>query len=255
MIAGQRHLGGADQVEVVGLEPVHLLGVRAEEPGARHHLRAHQHRRDHQRETVLRGQLHRELQQAQLQQRAARRSGSRTASRTPWRRAPCRSGPATRRVRGGPSGSRWPRGSPTVSSTTKSSSPPAGTPSMITLEIAMCAAVKAFSASACVGLGGLDLLGQFLGPLEQRGPLLRATPRRPACWPPSARRAGCRRPRPPRAGRRRRPAARRPGPGLRRGRAARRAPVGVLAQQLEVDHGATLLVGAIEQSATAGTTS
>ena len=37
VIAGQRHLGGADEVEVVGLEPVDLLGVRAEEPGARHH--------------------------------------------------------------------------------------------------------------------------------------------------------------------------------------------------------------------------
>src|SRR5690348_2107604 len=39
-------------------------------------------------------------------------------------------------------------GSPTTSRTAKSSSPPAGTPSMTTLEIAMCAAVNAVSASA-----------------------------------------------------------------------------------------------------------
>ena len=47
VVAGQRHLGGADEVQVVGLEAVDLVGVRAEEPGARHDLRPHQHRRDH----------------------------------------------------------------------------------------------------------------------------------------------------------------------------------------------------------------
>ena len=73
VVAGQRHLGGADQIEVVGLEPVHLLGVRAEEPGARHDLGPHQHRRDDEREAVLGRQPHRELHQPELQQRA--RSG------------------------------------------------------------------------------------------------------------------------------------------------------------------------------------
>ena len=63
-------------------------------------------------------------------------------------------------------------GSPTVSRTTKSSSPPAGTPSMMTFEIAMCAAVNALSASACSRLGGLDRLGQSLGLLEKRRPIL-----------------------------------------------------------------------------------
>ena len=61
VIAGQRHLGGADEVEVVGLEPVHLLAVRAEEAGALHDLGPHQHRRDHEREAVVGRQPHREL--------------------------------------------------------------------------------------------------------------------------------------------------------------------------------------------------
>ena len=176
-----------------------------------------------EREAVVRRQPHRELQQAQLQQRAD--AGEEVEPRAGHLGAALHVDQAQRltefevilRVR------RSPAGSPTVSSTTKSSSPPAGTPSMMTLEIAMCAAVKAFSASRLVGFGGLDLLGEFLGPLEQRGPLLRATPRRPACWRPSARRAGCRRPRPRRAGPRRPRAARRPVRDLRRGRAATRA--------------------------------
>ena len=70
MVARQRHLGGADQVEVVGLEPVDLVGVRAEKAGAAHDLGPHQHRRDHQREAVVDRHPRRELQQPQLQQRA-----------------------------------------------------------------------------------------------------------------------------------------------------------------------------------------
>ena len=50
VVAGQRHLGGAHQVQVVVAEPVHLGGVRAEEPGALHNLGADEHRRDHQGE-------------------------------------------------------------------------------------------------------------------------------------------------------------------------------------------------------------
>ena len=53
-------------------------------------------------------------------------------------------------------------GSPTVSRTTKSSSPPAGTPSMMTLDIAMCAAVKAFSASACSASAALTFSASSL---------------------------------------------------------------------------------------------
>ena len=66
VIAGQWHLGGSDQVHVVGLKAVDLVGVRSEEAGARHHLWAHQHRRDDERESVLCRQPHRELQQAEL---------------------------------------------------------------------------------------------------------------------------------------------------------------------------------------------
>ena len=70
VVAGQRHLGGADEVEVVGLEPVDLVGVRAEEPGALHDLGPHQHGRDDEREAVLGGEPDRELHEAELQQRA-----------------------------------------------------------------------------------------------------------------------------------------------------------------------------------------
>ncbi len=80
MVARQRHLRGADQVQVVGLQAVDLVGVCAEESGARHHFRAHQHRRDHQREPVPHGHLGGQLQQAQLQQRAG--TGEEVEART-----------------------------------------------------------------------------------------------------------------------------------------------------------------------------
>ncbi len=70
MVRGERHLGGADQVQVVGLEPVDLARVRAEEPGALHRLRLDQHRRYDRDEAVLDRLLHGQLQQAELQQRA-----------------------------------------------------------------------------------------------------------------------------------------------------------------------------------------
>ena len=70
MVRRQRHLGGADQVEVVGLHPVDLRGVRAEEAGALHRLRLDQRGRDH-RHQPGRGRLrHRRVDQGQLQLRA-----------------------------------------------------------------------------------------------------------------------------------------------------------------------------------------
>ena len=60
-------------------------------------------------------------------------------------------------------------GSPTVSSTTKSSSPPAGTPSMITFEIAMCAAVKAFSASLCCDSAALTVSASSFAAASRAG--------------------------------------------------------------------------------------
>ncbi len=70
MIAGEGHLGGADEVEVVGLEPVDLLAVRAEKPCALHDLGPNQHGRDDERETVVGGEPDRELHEAELQERA-----------------------------------------------------------------------------------------------------------------------------------------------------------------------------------------
>ena len=70
VVRRQRHLRRADQVQVVGLEPVDLAGVRAEEAGALHRLRPHQRRRDRRREAVLHRLLDRHLQHPELQQRA-----------------------------------------------------------------------------------------------------------------------------------------------------------------------------------------
>ena len=70
MVAGQRHLGGADQVLVIALEVVDLIGVLAQKAGARHDLRADQHRRDHQLEPSLAGLLRRQHHHAQLQEGA-----------------------------------------------------------------------------------------------------------------------------------------------------------------------------------------
>src|SRR5680860_1280563 len=67
VVPRERHLRRPDQVQVVGLEPVHLLGVGAEEPGTRHHLGPHQRRRDHRREARLDGACHGHVEQGQLQ--------------------------------------------------------------------------------------------------------------------------------------------------------------------------------------------
>ena len=59
MHAGERHLGGADQVLLVGLaQAVDLIGVGVQEAGAAHHFRAHQRRGDGEREAVLLGLVH-----------------------------------------------------------------------------------------------------------------------------------------------------------------------------------------------------
>ena len=70
VVAGQRDLGGADQVQVVFLQVVDLVGVRAEEAGAGHGLGADEHRGDHQLEAVLRRLLRGKVEQAELQHRA-----------------------------------------------------------------------------------------------------------------------------------------------------------------------------------------
>ena len=69
---GQRHLGGAHQVEAVGLDPVDLLHVGGEEAGAVHGLVAHQHRHDHRPEALGRQLLQGELHQGELQEAPGR---------------------------------------------------------------------------------------------------------------------------------------------------------------------------------------
>ena len=70
MVAGQRHLRRANQVQVILGQPVHLGRVIAQEPGAVHDLRPDQRRRDHQGEPVGRRLRRGHVQQRQLQLRA-----------------------------------------------------------------------------------------------------------------------------------------------------------------------------------------
>ena len=67
MVGGHRHLGGADEVEVLALDPVDVVGGLAEEAGAVHGPRAHQRRSDDLGEAGLPGLLHREVDQRQLE--------------------------------------------------------------------------------------------------------------------------------------------------------------------------------------------
>jgi hypothetical protein len=69
VVGGERHLRGADQIEVVRLQPVDLAGVGTQEAGALHGGRLDQHRGDHRREAVLGRVRQCQLQQAELQQR------------------------------------------------------------------------------------------------------------------------------------------------------------------------------------------
>ena len=67
MVRRQRHLGGADQVEVVVGQVVDVLRGLAEEAGALHRGRLDQRRRDHQRQPVGRRGADRQVEQRQLQ--------------------------------------------------------------------------------------------------------------------------------------------------------------------------------------------
>src|SRR5699024_8321596 len=69
VVGGQRHLRGADQVQVVVLQVVDLVGVFTEESGAFHRFGFDQDRRDHGGETILDGLVHRRVEQRQLQVR------------------------------------------------------------------------------------------------------------------------------------------------------------------------------------------
>ena len=113
MQRGQRHLRGADQVEVVVGQPVDLLLGVGQHAGPVQRLLAHQHRRDHRLEAL--GQRASRARSARAPARAARaaRAGRQSASPTAARRAPCRS--SRRPARGGRARSR--PASPTSRST------------------------------------------------------------------------------------------------------------------------------------------
>ena len=68
--AGERHLGGADEVEVVALDPVDLLVVLAQEAGALHRLRLDQRGSDDRGEAGGHRPADRQLGEGELEQRA-----------------------------------------------------------------------------------------------------------------------------------------------------------------------------------------
>ena len=67
MVRRERHLGRADEVEVLPLDAVDVVGRLAEEAGALHGARPHQRRRDHRGEPGGAGLVHRQVHQRQLE--------------------------------------------------------------------------------------------------------------------------------------------------------------------------------------------
>ncbi len=67
VVGRHRHLGGADEVEVLALDPVDVVGGLAEEAGALHRARPDQRRRDHLGEAGVAGLLHGQVDQRQLE--------------------------------------------------------------------------------------------------------------------------------------------------------------------------------------------
>ena len=67
MVGRHRHLRRADEVEVLALDPVDVVGGLAEEAGALHRPRPDQRRRDHLGEAGVAGLLHRQVDQRQLE--------------------------------------------------------------------------------------------------------------------------------------------------------------------------------------------
>ena len=67
MVRRQRHLRGADEVGVLALDPVDVVGGLAEEAGALHRPRLDQRRRDHRGEPGRPGLVHRHVDQRDLE--------------------------------------------------------------------------------------------------------------------------------------------------------------------------------------------
>ena len=64
---GQGDLAGTHQVQVVGLDPVDLLGMSPEEPGPSHDLGAHHRRRDDGSETLADSLRHGQVVDSELE--------------------------------------------------------------------------------------------------------------------------------------------------------------------------------------------
>ena len=67
VVAGERDLRGAGEIEVVGFEAIDLVGVPVDEAGALHDLRQDQSRGDHRDETVLKRERHTGIEQAEFE--------------------------------------------------------------------------------------------------------------------------------------------------------------------------------------------
>ena len=89
---GQRHLGGADEEELVPFDLVDHLALAREEAGAVERLLADQHRRDDRGEALAPRPARRRSGSAPARPARGRRAGRRSASRRPRRPSRSRSG-------------------------------------------------------------------------------------------------------------------------------------------------------------------
>ncbi len=97
----ERHLGGADQVQVVVGQRVDLLLGVGQHAGAVQRLLADEHRRDHRLEPLAAQLLERVADERELEHHQVPAQVGEARARTAARRAPCRSA--------GPASSRWSR--------------------------------------------------------------------------------------------------------------------------------------------------
>ena len=209
--AGQRHLGGADEVEVVALDPVDLLVVLAEEAGALHRLGLDQRGRDDRGEAGGDGAADRQLGERELEQRA--RAGEEVEAGAGDLGAALHVDRAERLADLDVVAHREVVGGHLADGAHRHRVVLTAGRHLVGDDVRD---LQVRLAQRGVGgplglLGLLDLGGQGLGPLEDGGPLLRARRLAPPGTPSSARRAGGRPGRRPRGGRRRRRGARRPG--------------------------------------------
>ena len=239
----ERHLRGAHEVEVLLGQVVDVLGRLGEEAGALHRLRLDQHRRYDGHEPGLERLGHRQVEHRELQLGADAGQVVEPGAARPSRRARCRWRRAAGRARGGPAARSRTRG---------------GCADVLEHHVVVLAALgharlgdvgqpahqrrrTSAPASACVGVGGLDLGRQ----LPWCGPAGRPS-RRPSPWPPGGRGPSAR----PRARSKVTIAARRALVGgqhlvdqarvLAAGALRGADGLGVVSQQLEVQHPASV---------------